>query len=82
MRHVKMDGTAQLEAVQTHLNGVWRDKKDGCPHIHLGDIDCCDANEMRPCVYETGDGRPCEIFKEILEEWRRELLNEELHGSR
>lgn len=58
--------------VQTNLNGVWRTKYGGCPHLHRGDIDLCDANEMRSCIYETGNG-PCEIFESILAEWRLEL---------
>jgi len=63
----------QHEAVQASLNGLWRSATDGCPHLHKReDIDRCDAREMRPCVYQTSDG-PCEIFEEILEEWRREL---------
>ena len=63
----------RLEAVQTHLLGFWRDTTSGCPHLHKRpDIDGCDANEMRPCVYEIGDG-PCQIFQEILEEWRIEF---------
>ena len=62
------------EPVQTSLNGVWRDRLNGCPHLHCraDDVDRCDANEMRPCVYETDSG-PCETWEEILEEWTREL---------
>ena len=63
----------QQQAVQASLNGVWRSTVDGCPHLHRReDIDRCDDNEMRPCVYETGDG-PCKVFQKILEEWRIEL---------
>lgn len=55
------------------LNGVWTKTLDGCPHIHKypEGVNRCDANKMTPCVYETGDG-PCELFQEILEEWRKE----------
>lgn len=62
-----------IEAIQASLNGVWRDAVGGCPHYHgqRDSVGVCDANEMRPCVYETGDG-PCETFLEILEEWRIE----------
>ena len=59
--------------VQAHLRGVWT-RPLGCPHIHLGDIDKCDANEMRPCVFETDHDHPtCDIFREVLEEWRKEF---------
>jgi len=61
-----------METVQASLNGVWRSNTNGCPHIHKGEIDRCDANEMRICVYETGD--KCELFQEILEEWRKEEI--------
>lgn len=62
------------DAVQASLNGMWRELLDGCPHRHgvKDSVDVCDANEMRPCVYETGDG-PCELFQEILKEWAEEL---------
>lgn len=65
---------SQHDAVQASLNGMWRETLGGCPHKHgvMDSIDVCDANEMRPCVYETGDG-PCELFQQILEEWRIEL---------
>ena len=66
-----LDLVEERKLVQASLNGVWRSKTDGCPHLHRReDIDRCDANEMRPCVYETGD--ECELFQEILEEWRLE----------
>lgn len=61
----------EAEAVQAHLNGVWT-RPLGCPHFHPGDIDKCDANEMRPCVYETDSHPFCDIFHQILEEWRVE----------
>lgn len=68
---VLMDNKA--EAVQASLNGIWRNITDGCPHRHgrAEGLDACEINEMRPCIYETGDG-PCETFQEILEEWRIE----------
>lgn len=56
--------------VQANLNGIWRHRLD-CPHIHRGYIDLCDANEMQPCVYETGNG-PCETFQSIIAEWEEE----------
>ena len=58
------------DAVQARLNGVWTKALDGCPHLHrCRDVNRCGVNEMRPCVYETGNG-PCELFQEILEEWK------------
>ena len=55
--------------VQASLNGVWRELYGGCPHLHRArDVDRCDINELRPCVYETGDG-PCEILQTIIDEW-------------
>ena len=64
----------KYDAVQAHLNGIWTKSLDGCPHLHkrMDDLNRCDANEMRPCIYETEDG-PCELFQEILEEWAKEL---------
>ena len=66
-----------METVQANLKGVWRNRSDGCPHLHRQREGCdtCDANENRPCVYETGDR--CELFQEILEEWRMELERRE-----
>lgn len=62
--------TAEIEAVQASFKGIWQNM-NGCPHRHkrAEGLDACEMNEMRPCVYETGDG-PCELFQEILEEWR------------
>ena len=62
------------DAVQASLRGMYKEALGGCPHRHgvRDSVDACDANEMRPCVYETGDG-PCEVFQEILEEWRVEF---------
>jgi len=63
------------EAVQAHLNGVWNSTHHGCPHIH-GMPDgpyLCDTNKMRPCIYEIHHINGCELFQEILEEWRIEL---------
>jgi len=58
----------QIKAVQASLNGILQG--DGCPHRHgmSEGPDRCDANEMRVCVYETGN--TCELFQEVLEEWR------------
>jgi len=44
----------------------------GCPHRHEdGEGPArCDANEMRVCC--LGLREPCELFGEILEEWRLE----------
>lgn len=60
-----------MEAVQTNLKGIWRKPVDGCPHLYKGDIDKCELNEMRPCLYEVGDG-PCKVFQDIIEEWCKE----------
>ena len=62
------------DAVQASLRGMYKEALGGCPHRHgvRDSVDVCDANEMRPCVYETGDG-PCEIFQGIIAEWREEL---------
>jgi len=62
------------DAVQATLNGMWQELLGGCPHRHgvRDSVDICDANEMRPCIYETGDGS-CELFQEIIVEWREEL---------
>ena len=57
--------------IQTNLPGIWRRRADGCPHLHGGDIDRCDANEMRSCLYETNE--TCETFQEILREWEKEV---------
>lgn len=59
---------------QQALRGVWRSPVDGCPHYH-GNPDSvgrCDANEMRSCNLDCG--YPCELFKEIIAEWQKELL--------
>lgn len=73
---VMMDtmATGQYEAVQASLWGVWRIKRDGCPHRHgsVEGVDRCDANEMRVCVYETGNG-PCDLFLEIIKHEMRLL---------
>ncbi len=64
------------EVVQASLNGVWRKTTDGCPHRHgcKDWVDLCDANEMRPCVYETAEAiNGCELFRQILDEWRIEF---------
>jgi len=60
--------------VQASLRGMYREALDGCPHRHgvRNSVDACDANEMRPCIYETSDG-PCELFQEIIAGWREEL---------
>ena len=60
------------DAVQAALNGMWQELLGGCPHLHRGDINLCDARKMTPCVYETSDG-PCELFQGILDEWAKEL---------
>ena len=53
---------------------LWREKLNGCPHYHAypEGVGVCDANEMRPCVYETDPGASCEILQEILKEWQEE----------
>lgn len=70
---IYMDEKA-VEVVQASLRGVWREDVNGCPHLHgqRDSVSCCDAFKMAPCVYETGDG-PCELFQEILEEWKTEM---------
>lgn len=69
---VLMDDRA-TESIQPRLRGLWQDIVSGCPHRHgfMDSVDLCDANEMSPCVYELGDG-PCELFQEILDEWKEE----------
>ena len=64
----------KLDTVQASLNGMWRSTLGGCPHRHgvRDSVDVCDANEMRPCIYEVREGS-CELFQQILEEWMREL---------
>ena len=60
---------------QQRFRGMWKIPfTEGCPHRkHYAEgIDVCEENEMRPCLYETGNG-PCEVFQEILKEWREEL---------
>ena len=71
------------DAVQASLRGMYRGIVGGCPHKHgvRDSVDTCDANEMRPCIYETGDG-PCELFQEIIEEWRKELDPSPIAGVR
>jgi len=62
-----------MNETQTAL--VWRKKLDGCPHYHP-DMDGpgrCDTNEMRACIYDIAKDGRCELFEEILEEWRIEL---------
>lgn len=63
------------KAVQASLSGVWRENVNGCPHLHgqRDSVSRCDAFKMTPCVYETGNG-PCELFQEILEEWKTEIM--------
>ena len=62
------------DAVQASLRGMYKETLGGCPHRHgmRDSVDVCDANEMRPCIYGTGDGS-CELFQEIIAEWREEL---------
>ena len=71
---VEEDRLKKQDAIQACLNGMWRERLDGCPHRHevRDSVDICDANEMRPCIYETGDG-PCELFQKIIKEWREVL---------
>ena len=59
--------------IQTNLPGIWRRRTDGCPHLHRGEIDHCDFNKMRPCLYEIGE--TCEVFMEIIKEWEKEIEN-------
>jgi len=61
--------------VQSSLKGVWRKTIDGCPHLHNFEEGParCDLQDMTVCVYELG-GR-CDIFREILEEWKERLEN-------
>lgn len=68
------------DAVQRRLVGMWGRTLEGCPHRHgvKDSIDCCDADEMRPCFYEVYHDQfegmmGCEIFQEILAEWKEEL---------
>jgi len=59
--------------IQVALIGVWRDLKGGCPHYHNSTegVARCDANEMRPCIFET-DHKPCALFGKIIAEWEVE----------
>lgn len=62
--------------VQASLVGVWRVRVDGCPHYHgrpEGPA-ACELNEMRTCELEVGN--PCQIFREIVTEWEKELCPE------
>jgi len=75
-----LDLVEERKLVQASLNGVWRKKLDGCPHLHKReDIGRCDARKMCPCVYETGD--TCELFQEILEEWQSDPYQEYLEAG-
>ncbi len=60
--------------VQASLRGVWQKDTD-CPHRHgfPEGPDRCDAENMSVCGYELGNGFRCEIFAEILEEWKEQL---------
>jgi len=53
---VEEDRLKKQDAIQACLNGMWRERLDGCPHRHevRDSVDICDANEMRPC---TGNHR-------------------------
>jgi len=70
------------EGVQVHLPGMWISRYDGCPHLRhqTEGPDSCDANEMRPCLYEMA--MACELFQEIIEEWRQEGIPDELNPCR
>ena len=63
------------EVVQTRLPGVWFRITEGCPHRHgtPEGVDLCEENEMRVCELETG--KRCELFDEIIEEWKKEGCN-------
>ena len=66
----------QFDVVQASLNGMWRGVLESCPHRRgvRDSVDACDANKMRPCIYETDKNPiPCELFQQIIEEWRIEL---------
>jgi len=63
----------KYDAVQAHLNAMWLERLGGCPHYHghPEGVGSCDADEMRSCIYDINGGS-CEVFQEILEEWKKE----------
>lgn len=63
---------------QTRLRGVWLSPVEGCPHrrgVHDWP-DNCELSE-HTCLLETGD--VCTIFREIIEEWKKEAKIESVH---
>lgn len=61
--------------VQSRFRGIWTEYL-GCPHYHgiQDSVAVCDANEMRPCIYEIYHADGCEVFREILKEWKEEIF--------
>lgn len=78
---VALDSSSQVA-----LRGFWRSRYYGCPHYHAYDSDgvgLCDQNEMRVCLYDRGG--TCELFREIIEEWKKEVISDKTNavsGSR
>lgn len=50
---------------------------EGCPHRHgrRSGVDRCDMNEMRPCIYENGNG-PCDIFPRRTQRMEGGIFNQ------
>ncbi|MDO8672436.1 MAG: hypothetical protein Q7O66_13555 [Dehalococcoidia bacterium] len=76
---VKMDDRAiAIEEHQSRLRGirVLPVYKEGCPHRYgrRDWVDCCDAMEGTPCVYETSEASEgCDVFREILREIEEDM---------
>lgn len=74
-----------LQVHQARLRGVrvnpfWQ---EGCPHAYgmPDSVNRCDANEGRPCVYETHEkSRGCEIFRQVLREASEEMADQEVES--
>lgn len=74
--HSDMHEERKLEELdrQLRFRGLWDRSYKGCPH-QIGkqdSVSVCEADEMRPCIYELSNDGGCKLFKEILEEWREE----------
>jgi hypothetical protein len=58
---------------QLSLQGVWRNRVDGCPHYippTNGEKPLCERSQQS-CLLFVGE--PCEVFGEVIEEWIQEL---------
>ena len=65
---------------QLALKGMWVEPLEGCPHRHgvADSVDVCDVDEMRHCIYELADNGSCELFQEIIHEWREKLQEDKV----